>query len=129
MSFLGPTLGRAGRRPRRPRAGRKLNHRAPFHNGGEENRGEAGKGWVTEDLLRAIGESVKGLDAERMLDERESAAVTEYLATAQGEAQAAGANVTPTFGVGLSGGQLTKLEGAVSADGFREILDQLLDQG
>jgi protein-disulfide isomerase len=97
-----------------------------YHNQGEENRGEQGKGWVTEDLLKAIGESVKGLDAQKMLDERESPAVAEYLATAQGQWQAAGGTVTPTFGVGKSNEQLTKVEGAVSADGFRQMLDQLL---
>ena len=92
------------------------------------NQGAENEGWVTEDLLSSIGESVMGLDGNRMLDERESQAVQEYLAAAQGQAQDAGAQVTPTFGVGRSNGQLTKLEGAVSADGFRQILDPLLAQ-
>lgn len=99
-----------------------------YRNQGKENRGAQGKGWVTEKLLEAIGGSVEGLDGQRMLDERESAAVTEYLAAAQGQWQAAGGRVTPTFGLGRSDGQLTKMEGAVSADGFRQILDKLLAQ-
>lgn len=99
-----------------------------FHNQGEENRGEQGAGWVTEDLLEAIGNSVEGLDGQEMLDARESPQVAEYLAAAQGQWQAAGGTVTPSFGVGKSEGPLTKLEGAVSADGFRQVLDELLQE-
>src|SRR5262245_29513110 len=38
-----------------------------FHNQGDENTG-----WVTDSLLREIGASVRGLDAESMMDSRES---------------------------------------------------------
>lgn len=96
-----------------------------FHNQGEENAG-----WVTEDLLRAIGDAVPELDTDTMLDDRDSEEVAASLATAQGTAQAAGLaqGPTPSFDVGRSGGQTVRIEGAASASDFRRLLDSVLAQ-
>lgn len=94
-----------------------------FHNQGEENTG-----WVTDDLLRSIGEAVPGLDAGKMMDGRQSAAVASALADAQGSAQLAGISSTPTFEVGRTGGSMTQLHGALSTGEFRQALDSLLQQ-
>lgn len=94
-----------------------------YHNQGEENTG-----WVTDDLLRSIGEAVPGLDADKMMDGRQSAAVASALADAQGSAQAAGISSTPTFEVGRTGGSVSQLQGALSTDAFRQALDSLLQK-
>lgn len=94
-----------------------------YHNQGEEN-----SGWVTDDLLRSIGEAVPGLDAAKMMDGRQSAAVASALADAQGSAQAAGISSTPTFEVGRTGGSVSQLQGALSTDAFRQALDSLLQK-
>jgi len=94
-----------------------------FHNQGEENAG-----WVTEDLLRTIGDSVPGLDTDTMLGDRDSGEVVAALAAAQGAAQVAGVALgpTPTFEVGRTGGSMTQLQGALPTDDFRQVLDGLL---
>src|SRR5207247_1739045 len=53
-------------------------------------------GWVTEQLLRAVGNEIPGLDTERMLALRRSAEVTTQLETAKQQAEAAGVTGTPT---------------------------------
>ncbi|HXH98085.1 MAG TPA: thioredoxin domain-containing protein [Gaiellaceae bacterium] len=71
-----------------------------------ENQGTENTGWVTDSLLRSIGDAVPGLDAQKMLDERGSAAVDQAVARAEALAQEAGVNSTPTFAVGKTGGTL-----------------------
>jgi protein-disulfide isomerase len=126
VAFLGPdsevalrTAAAAGRQGKLWNVAELL-----FHNQGDEN-----SGWVTDDLLRSIGEAA-GVDAERMLDDRQSAEVTSALAEAQLNAQAAGLSLgpTPSFEVGRTGGESTQLQGVVPADDFRRLLDELLQQ-
>lgn len=71
-----------------------------------ENQGTENTGWVTDSLVRAIGDSVPGLDATQMLSDRGSAAVDRALSQAESLAQEAGVNSTPTFAVGKTGGTL-----------------------
>ncbi len=66
------------------------------------NQGTENTGWVTDSLLRGIGNAVPGLDTKRMLSSLQSAAVTRQLAAAAALAQEAGVNQTPTFAVGLT---------------------------
>jgi protein-disulfide isomerase len=68
-----------------------------------ENQGTENTGWVTESLLRSIGDRVPGLDTQKMLGERASAAVDQAIAQAEARAQGAGVNSTPTFAVGKTG--------------------------
>jgi predicted DsbA family dithiol-disulfide isomerase len=85
-------------------------------------------GWVTDDLMRSIGESVPGLDASRMMDDRSSSLVATGMSEAQGAAQLAGVSSTPTFEMGRSGGSTTQLQGALPIHDFRRALDSLLAQ-
>ena len=64
------------------------------------NQGTENTGWVTDALLRGIGNAIPGLDAKRMLASMQSATVTKKLTAAAALAQQAGVNSTPTFGVG-----------------------------
>jgi protein-disulfide isomerase len=94
------------------------------------NQGTENAGWVTEDLLRAIGDAVPGLDSDKMLKDRASAEVTTGIANAQGEAQIAGVATgpTPTFDIGRTGGQAQQIQGALPTANFRRLLDSLLNQ-
>ena len=47
------------------------------------NQGEENTGWVSDDLLRSLGEAVPGLDAGKMMDARESASVQAKINAAQ----------------------------------------------
>jgi len=71
-----------------------------------ENQGGENSGWVTDSLLRSIGESVPGLDPQRMLADRTSKAVEEELVSSQAFAQQSEVSSTPTFAVGRTGSQL-----------------------
>jgi protein-disulfide isomerase len=72
-----------------------------------QNQGTENTGWVTDALLRGIGNAVPGLDAKRMLASVHSATVTKTLAAAATFAQQAGVQSTPTFAVGKTNGTLT----------------------
>jgi protein-disulfide isomerase len=67
------------------------------------NQGTENTGWVTDSLLKGIGDAVPGLDTKRMMSAVQSAAVTRQLAAAAALAKEAGVNQTPTFAVGRTG--------------------------
>jgi protein-disulfide isomerase len=73
------------------------------------NQGTENKGWVSESLLNGILAGVPGLDARRALSERDSAAVTAQTQKSSGQARAAGIDSTPTFQIGLTGGELHRV--------------------
>jgi protein-disulfide isomerase len=75
-----------------------------------ENQGTENTGWVTDGFLRSIGSAVPGLDVQKMLDARSSAAVGHALAQANALASEAGVNSTPSFAVGKTGGALQLVE-------------------
>ena len=60
-----------------------------------ENQGGENEGWVTDDLLTAVGRAVPGLQVERALTERSSAAVDAELADAERVATENGISGTP----------------------------------
>lgn len=93
------------------------------------NQGKENAGWVTEPLLRAIGKAVPGLDAERMLADRSSAAVDKAVAQSADVARRAGVTSTPTFAVGRTGGpmrvvQLTSLDASALTPALDSVLGQ-----
>ena len=93
------------------------------------NQGAENAGWVTEDLLRAIGGSVAGLDTERMLGQRSSAAVEGELVSSQQSADLNGIDSTPSFLAGPTGGTLERLElTSLEPEEMRAALDALLDR-
>ena len=71
-----------------------------------ENQGSENAGWITEPLLRSIGDAVPGLDTDRMLADRSSAAVDAEIRQADSVARQAGVASTPTFAVGRTGGSM-----------------------
>jgi len=92
-----------------------------FHNQGTENAG-----WVTDGVLKDIGASVRGLDADGMMDRRGSAEVAAVIGNAQAAAQAANVTGTPEFEIGKTGGPMTQLQGARPFEDFRSVIDGLL---
>jgi protein-disulfide isomerase len=94
-----------------------------------ENQGAENTGWVSDSLVRSIGEAVPGLDTQQMLDERGSAAVERAIQQAAATAQTAGVNATPTFAVGKTGGtlQLVQLK-SLDVSGLKPSLDAALGE-
>lgn len=92
-----------------------------------QNQGAENSGWVSDSLLRGIGSAVPGLDVQRMLDERSSAAVDRRLAEADALARSAGVNQTPSFAVGRTGGALTLVSiSSLAPSGLTPSLDAAL---
>lgn len=92
-----------------------------------ENQGTENTGWVTDSLLRSIGNAVPGLDTGRMLASRHSPPVDLAVTRATVMARDAGVNSTPSFGVGRTGGamhlvQMTSLD----TSGLMQALDSAL---
>jgi protein-disulfide isomerase len=90
------------------------------------SQGAENSGWVTDAMLRQIGESIPGLDTERMMADRSSAEVESALAASQQQASTAHVNQTPTFFAGPTGGQLRQIQvTSLTPDAFRPTLDAL----
>lgn len=90
------------------------------------SQGEENAGWVTDDLLRQLGEGA-GIDADAMLADSFSAPVDRELAAARTAAEAVGVPGTPFFEAGPTGGALEPLRvESLGAEPFREALDRLL---
>lgn len=94
-----------------------------------ENQGTENAGWVSEPLLRSVGAAVPGLDAQKMLDGRQSAQVTRALSEAAALAQEAGVSSTPSFAVGRNGGPLKVVTiSSLDTAGIAPALDAALRQ-
>lgn len=96
------------------------------------NQGQEGSGWITDDLLRSVGSRVPGLDVERMMSDRSSAAAKAKIQeSARAAARVMGTHLrTPTFLAGPSGGQLAPLPVSsmdqLGPGGFPRLLDQMI---
>jgi protein-disulfide isomerase len=91
-----------------------------------KSQGAENSGWVTDDLLRSIGNSLPGFDAEKMLADMSSAEVTNAVAVADQQADRASVDSTPTFFAGKTGGTLEHLNvTSLTPDAFRPTLDSL----
>ncbi len=91
------------------------------------NQGTENTGWVTDALLRGIGNAVPGLDTKRMLASLHSATVNQRLAAAAALAQEAGINQTPTFAVGRTNKALTLVQvTSLGPSGLEPALDAAL---
>jgi protein-disulfide isomerase len=92
------------------------------------NQGGENTGWVSDELLAALGPSIPGLDVEQMLGDMDAEAVDEGLAEAQAAADRDGVEGTPTFLAGPAGGPLRELElTSLEPEPFAEALDAALD--
>jgi protein-disulfide isomerase len=74
------------------------------------NQGVENGGWVTDELIAALGPSIQGLDVERMLGGRNATAVARALEDAEAAAECAGVTGAPAFELGPTGGRLERLE-------------------
>ena len=91
------------------------------------NQGAENGGWVTDDLIAAVGRSVPGLDGAQMQAGMSSPDVTDALQADADASAAAGITGTPSFELGRTGGELTRLEvTSLDADEFRAAIDELL---
>jgi protein-disulfide isomerase len=91
------------------------------------NQGAENSGWVTDDLIAAVGRSVPGLDGAQMQAGMSSQDVTDALQDDAAAAAAAGITGTPSFELGRTGGELTRLEvTSLDAAEFRAAIDELL---
>jgi predicted DsbA family dithiol-disulfide isomerase len=96
------------------------------------NQGEEGAGWITDDLLRSLGGAVFGLDVQRMMSDRSSAAArSEIQESARAAARVMGTHLrTPTFLAGPSGAHLAPIQvstmGQLGPQGFSQLLDQTI---
>ena len=92
-----------------------------------ENQGTENTGWVTEDLLKAVGLAVPGLDVNKMLAARNKQPVTDAIAVAGQHGQDDGVSHTPWFQVGKTGGATQTLDvQSLAPSAFTPTLDQLL---
>jgi protein-disulfide isomerase len=92
-----------------------------------KNQGQENSGWVSESLLGSIGNSVPGLDGAKMLAARNSAEVAQAISLADGQAEQAHVNSTPTFFIGKTGETLQQLQlPALDIAPFRQAFDTLL---
>jgi protein-disulfide isomerase len=91
------------------------------------NQGAENSGWVTDDLIAAVGRSVPGLDGAQMQADMGAENVTDALQADAEASAAAGITGTPAFELGRTGGELTRLEvSSLDADEFRAAIDELL---
>lgn len=91
------------------------------------NQGEENKGWVTDALVRQIGEAVAGLDVEQMLTGTDAPAIDALIAKAETQGRNDGVRGTPTFFVVREGVPPHQLElGSLDVSAFRPALDAAL---
>jgi len=68
-----------------------------------DNQGGENTGWLNDDILRSAAESIPGLDAERVMTERDSTEIKSRASDFDSQAQAEEVRSTPTILVGKSG--------------------------
>jgi protein-disulfide isomerase len=91
------------------------------------NQGAENSGWVTDDLLRAVGKAIPGVDVGTLMAARQTAEVDTAIQATQQQASSAHVNSTPTFFVGPTGGTLQQLNvSELTAQAFRPALDALV---
>lgn len=95
-----------------------------YHNQGEENTG-----WLTADLRRRVLQAVPGLNVQKVLAAADTGVVGEALATATTAASRYGADATPAFALGKTGGDLKLSSAEPTAAALGKAVDALLGQG
>jgi protein-disulfide isomerase len=91
-----------------------------------KSQGAENSGWITDTLLRHVGDSIPGFDTEEMMVDRSSSTVDAALAASSQQASNAHVNQTPTFFAGPTGGRLQQIAvKSLTPDAFRPTLDSL----
>jgi protein-disulfide isomerase len=73
-------------------------------------QGEEGSGYVTETFIRQVARQVPGLDLTRWATERGNSALAGQVVSDAQAANASDLGGTPAFLIGMSGGQMSRLE-------------------
>jgi len=91
------------------------------------NQGPENSGYADEEFLEKVASGVEGLDVQRALDGRDSAKVTSAIQASQDAARKNNVDSTPSFLIGPSDGQLSKIETrTLTIDDFREPMEEAL---
>ena len=91
-----------------------------------KSQGAENSGWVTDGLLRQVGDSIPGLDTDKMMADRSSPDVEAAVAASSQQATSARVNQTPTFFAGPTGGRLQHIPiTSLGPEAFRPTLDSL----
>jgi protein-disulfide isomerase len=91
-----------------------------------KSQGAENSGWITDGLLRQIGDSIPGFDTDKMMADRSSPDVEAALAASSQQASNARVNQTPTFFAGPTGGRLQQIAiTSLTPEAFRPTLDSL----
>jgi protein-disulfide isomerase len=90
------------------------------------NQGGENTGWVTEELLRQVAAEIPGFDADRVLADASSEAVTAMIAKAEARAEAADVSGTPAFAIQVGNGEPHTLALGVSLQELKAALDDAL---
>ena len=73
------------------------NHLWDFQEGLYRRQGDENSGWVTDELLREVGDSIPGLDVDKVFADAGSQTITAEIAETQRQAEAAEVPGTPWF--------------------------------
>ena len=91
------------------------------------SQGAENSGWVSDGLLREVGDAVPGLDVERALRETSSPAVERDLVDAHDLATGLGVRGTPSFAAGRTGKAVSPIAiRSLDANALHPALDSLL---
>ena len=91
------------------------------------NQGDENSGWVTDELVRGIGEQIEGLDVDRMFADTDDPQVDAAITKAEQQSTTAGIRGTPAFFVKVGDAPPYAIQPTtLSTEGFREALDDAL---
>lgn len=91
------------------------------------NQGPENGGWVTDDFIRAAARSIPGLDVDKLLADRDSAFVSDAIASANDQARAVGVDRTPSFQLGRTGGKLELMQFSnLEPETFKDAVEEQL---
>jgi protein-disulfide isomerase len=93
------------------------------------NQKEENSGYVTNDFLRKVAGGVTGLNVNQVLSGMNAAPVQSFIQSSQRSANRNGVDSTPTFLVGPTGGQLSKIETrTLTIDDFTDPVSEALSE-
>ena len=124
LAFIGPDSEKALRTVLAAGEQNRLWHVTDLfyrHQGGEND------GWVTDELIDAIGAAVPGLDGDRVVADPHSGVVADGIASAADLAGSSGIASTPSFLIEADGGRPERLEiDSLEPEPFRAAIDSAL---
>lgn len=93
-----------------------------------QNQGTENSGWLSDDFVQSVAESIPGLDVPRLLEDRNASSVAGKAGGFDADASTDGVNSTPTILVGKSGQEaaLVTLATPTDADSVASAIDAAL---